>query len=119
MEPDVRHLRAIVALADEGTFTAAAASLAVSQPALTRTVQHLERVVGRDLVVRTSRSTTFTDAGTDFVAAARRILADLDTLIARMRAGSTVRLGFAWLLPDWFTDAARRFEAAGGTVDVR
>lgn len=119
MDPDVRHLRAMVALADEGTFTAAAASLAVSQPALTRTVQHLERLVGRDLVVRTSRSSALTDAGVEFVAQARRILADLDALTARMRSTTGIRVGFAWLLPHWFTGAAREAEFHGGAVAVR
>ncbi|GAA2053077.1 LysR family transcriptional regulator [Williamsia deligens] len=119
MEPEVRHLRAIVALADHGTFTAAAAALTVSQPALTRTVQHLERVVGCDLVARTSRSSSLTAAGAEFVEGARRILGDLDGLTARMRAGSRVRVGFAWLLPHWFGDATRRHELGGGIVDVR
>ena len=119
MDPEVRHLRAVVALADEGTFTAAAAALGVSQPALTRTVQHLERMVGRDLVVRTSRSSGLTDAGAEFVEQARRILADLDALTARMRSATDVTVGFAWLLPRWFTDAARTSESDGGAVTVR
>jgi DNA-binding transcriptional LysR family regulator len=119
MDPDVRHLRAIVTLADEGTFTAAAAALAVSQPALTRTVQQLERMLGRDLVVRTARSSGLTEAGTEFVGEARRILADLDALIARTRSSVAVRVGFAWLLPHWFTGAAQATESAGHAVTVR
>ncbi|WP_299575346.1 LysR family transcriptional regulator [uncultured Williamsia sp.] len=119
MDPDVRHLRALVALADEGTFTAAASSLAVSQPALTRTIQHLERMVGRDLVVRTSRSSGLSDAGVEFVEHARRILTDLDALVARMRAGSDITVGFAWLLPHWFAGAVRDAESDGGGVTVR
>ena len=119
MDPEVRHLRALVALADEGTFTAAAASLAVSQPALTRTIQHLERMVGRDLVVRTPRASGLTEAGVEFVEHARRILTDLDALVARMRAASDLTVGFAWLLPHWFADAVRVAESEGGAVTVR
>ncbi|MEH3157254.1 MAG: LysR family transcriptional regulator [Gordonia paraffinivorans] len=119
MDPEVRHLRAIVALADEGTFTAAAAALGVSQPALTRTVQHLERMVGRDLVARTSRSSGLTEAGGEFVAHARRILADLDALTARMRSASGITVGFAWLLPHWFAGAAGAAESGSGAVAVR
>ena len=119
MDPEVRHLRAVVALADEGTFTAAAASLTVSQPALTRTIQHLERMVGRDLVVRTSRSSGLTESGVEFVEHARRILTDLDALVARMRAASDLTVGFAWLLPHWFADAVRVAESDDGAVTVR
>lgn len=119
MDPEVRHLRAVVALADGGTFTAAAASLAISQPALTRTIQHLERLVGRDLVVRTSRSSGLTEAGVEFVEDARRILADLHALLTRMRTASDITVGFAWLLPHWFAGAVRETESDGGGVTVR
>jgi LysR family transcriptional regulator, benzoate and cis,cis-muconate-responsive activator of ben and cat genes len=45
MEVGVRHLRAIVAIADDGTHTAEAATLHLAQPTLTRTAHELEHVV--------------------------------------------------------------------------
>jgi DNA-binding transcriptional LysR family regulator len=49
---DLRHLRAFVAVAEEGTFTKAALRLHSSQPPLTKQVQQLERELGTTLFVR-------------------------------------------------------------------
>lgn len=49
------HLRAIIAVADHGSFTLAAKSLGISQPSLHRTARTLEQIVGLKLFVRTSQ----------------------------------------------------------------
>ena len=79
MNLELRHLRAVVAVADHGSFTTAAVQLGVSQPALTRTVQQAERILQTQLFDRTSRRVELAESATDFVTAAKRMLFDLGT----------------------------------------
>lgn len=79
---EVRHLRALVALVDEGTFTDAAIALGTTQASVTRTIQQLERLLGRRLVDRTNRGATPTPAGRDLADRAVALLADWDALVA-------------------------------------
>lgn len=74
---ELRQLRYLVAIVDHGTFTAAAASLHVAQPALSQQMRRLEAEVGVPLLRRTTRGVTPTDAGTLLLARARRVLAEL------------------------------------------
>ncbi|RYF60956.1 MAG: LysR family transcriptional regulator [Comamonadaceae bacterium] len=82
MEIELRHLRALVAVVDAGQFTAAAQQLGVSQPAVTKTIQQLETILGTRLIDRTSRVFTPTSDGAQFVEKVRDILHDLDCAIA-------------------------------------
>jgi DNA-binding transcriptional LysR family regulator len=77
--PDLRarELATIIALADYGSFVAAAAHMKTSQPALTRTVKRVERVLGVTLFTRSTRRVEITEAGREFVAVAARVLSDL------------------------------------------
>ena len=119
MELELRHLRALIALADCGTHTAAAAELRVSQPTLTRSVRQLEQRCGRRLIE--SRSADLTEDGMVVLGRARRIVGELDALIADLDEQPVVRLGFAWLLPDgWFAATrASLVSQYGADVDVR
>ncbi|WNV77329.1 LysR family transcriptional regulator [Geodermatophilus sp. DSM 44513] len=85
----LRELEYLVALADEGSFTRAAARCWVSQQALSRAVAALERRLGVLLVVRRARGCSLTPAGSRLVAAARPLLRDADALtgLARGLAG--------------------------------
>ncbi|MFJ8887438.1 LysR family transcriptional regulator [Streptomyces sp. NPDC102402] len=71
---DPRLLRAFVAVAEELHFTRAAARLYVAQQALSRDVRRLEREVGRDLFVRTTRQVALTPEGERLLPYARRVL---------------------------------------------
>jgi DNA-binding transcriptional LysR family regulator len=57
------HLHRLVILAEQGSYTAAAARLGVSKAAMSQHISELERVVGVPLVRRTTRSVRLTEAG--------------------------------------------------------
>ncbi|MBB5915881.1 DNA-binding transcriptional LysR family regulator [Nocardia transvalensis] len=119
MDLELRHLRAFAALCEERNYTRAAHRLHLAQPSLTRTIQQLERILDCRLVDRTPRRFDLTGEGEEFLAHARRILADLDGVVADLQLRSGVAVGFAWLLPDaWFAAARTRFESVGGHVEI-
>ncbi|WP_261718531.1 LysR family transcriptional regulator [Streptomyces sp. FZ201] len=80
--PDPRLLRAFLAVAEELHFTRAAARLYVAQQALSRDVRRLERELGAELFVRTTRQVTLTADGERLVPHARRALAAHEDLLA-------------------------------------
>ncbi|MFD9486692.1 LysR family transcriptional regulator [Streptomyces sp. NPDC059991] len=77
---DPRLLRAFTAVADELHFTRAAARLFVAQQALSRDVRRLERELGAELFVRTTRAVELTADGRRLLPYARRVLAAHDEL---------------------------------------
>ncbi|MFE7773211.1 LysR family transcriptional regulator [Streptomyces sp. NPDC057445] len=77
-----RLLRAFVAVAGELHFTRAAARLYVAQQALSRDIRRLERELGAELFVRTTRQVTLTADGDRLLPYARRVLAAHDELAA-------------------------------------
>ncbi|MBO9520078.1 MAG: LysR family transcriptional regulator [Nocardioidaceae bacterium] len=79
---NIQQLRYVVATAELGSMTAAAARLYVAQPALSRAVRGLERELGLDLFARSAAGVRATPAGEEFVAAARKVLRGLDALRA-------------------------------------
>ncbi|MER5209741.1 LysR family transcriptional regulator [Streptomyces sp. NPDC002838] len=97
MNVELRHLRALVAIGDEGTITGAAAVLHISQPALSRTLEQLESRVGVRLVERTTRTLALTEAGQGLYERAHLILHQLDDALTEVAAGvRPLRIGFAW-----------------------
>ncbi|NUK12162.1 LysR family transcriptional regulator [Streptomyces lunaelactis] len=79
---DPRLLRAFTAVADELHFTRAAAALYVAQQALSRDIRRLERELGAELFVRTTRQVTLTGDGERLLPYARRVLQAQDELLA-------------------------------------
>ncbi|MGW2561665.1 LysR family transcriptional regulator [Streptomyces sp. NPDC001514] len=77
-----RLLRAFVAVAAELHFTRAAARLFVAQQALSRDIRRLERELGAELFVRTTRQVTLTAEGERLLPYARRVLDAHDELAA-------------------------------------
>ncbi|PTD98865.1 LysR family transcriptional regulator [Pandoraea apista] len=61
------HLHWLTVLAEQGSFTAAAARLGVSKAAMSQRIAELERAAGVSLVQRTTRSVRFTEAGQQLV----------------------------------------------------
>ena len=79
---EIRHLRAFVAVAEELNFGRAAARLYLSQPALSRQIRTVERLLGCELLRRSTHRVELTVAGNALLDRARRLLADLDQAIA-------------------------------------
>ncbi|MFI6638726.1 LysR substrate-binding domain-containing protein [Streptomyces sp. NPDC050504] len=95
MDVELRHLKALTAIADAGTVTAAAAVLHMTQPALSRTLAQLEARVGVRLVDRSSRHLVLTDEGRTLLGHGRAILAHLDAALAETRTVSRpLRVGY-------------------------
>ncbi|QUH02872.1 LysR family transcriptional regulator [Saccharopolyspora erythraea] len=97
MDLELRQLRCLVAIVDTGTFTDAAIELGVSQAAVSRTLASLESALGVRLLRRTSREVVPTAAGTQVLARARRLLAEVDDLVREAASGhARLRIGHAW-----------------------
>ncbi|MGR6970725.1 LysR family transcriptional regulator [Streptomyces cynarae] len=79
---DPRLLRAFLAVAEELHFTRAATRLYVAQQALSRDIRRLERELGAELFVRTTRQVTLTPEGERLLPYARRVLDAQDELLA-------------------------------------
>lgn len=80
MHLDLRTLRYFVAAADAGSLNAAAAAIAVAQPALTRSIRQLEHALGVKLLQRTPRGVHLTAAGATLYAAAQRMLREAQSV---------------------------------------
>src|SRR5262249_12030629 len=95
---ELRELAAFVAVVEEGGLSAAARRLHVSQPALSQTVNNLERELAVTLLVRSRTGVQPTEAGTALLAEARALLARRDQALATMTgltadSTSVIRLG--------------------------
>lgn len=116
--PDLESLRLLVLVADLGSLGRAAARLRISQPSASRRLSTLERTLGLVLVDRTRRGSRPTAAGQVLAEHARRVLDELDGLLAgaedlrthreaelRVAASLTVA---EYLLPAWISELRRR-----------
>jgi LysR family transcriptional regulator for metE and metH len=77
---DIRDLELVVAIAEEGTVTAAGLRLHVTQSALSHRLKDLEARLGAILFLRVRRRMVITPAGESVLASARRILAEIGRL---------------------------------------
>src|SRR5206468_7167941 len=94
---NVNDLLAFVAVAQERSFTKAAAKLGVSQSALSHTIRGLEARLGLRLLTRTTRSVSLTEAGERLLATVghrfEEIEAELDSLSElRDKPAGTIRI---------------------------
>jgi len=89
----LRHIRAFVEVAHQGSFRRAAEKLFVSQPALTITISQLEELVGVRLLHRTTRRVNLTIDGEDFLPIAERLVADFDRAISDLKVSAKRRGG--------------------------
>jgi LysR family hydrogen peroxide-inducible transcriptional activator len=112
---DLRQLNALLAVAEHGSFSAAARALHTVQSNVSTHVARLERELGATLIDRSSG--TLTEEGDAVVARARRIQAELDALEADVASlhhevAGSVRVGVIgttarWLVPPLMESMAR------------
>jgi DNA-binding transcriptional LysR family regulator len=91
-ELELRHLRAVCAIAEEGSLTKAAARLGLTQPAMSAQLRTVERIVGGRLFDRTPGGSPPTDLGKQVAGTARLVLDEVEQLVSlareRTRPGS-------------------------------
>jgi DNA-binding transcriptional LysR family regulator len=114
----LQQIRCFCAAVELGSFTAAAAALHVSQPAVAEQVRKLEQALGTDLFVRGGRGVVLTEAGRAFAEHATRSLRAVEDAagsvgeLAALRSG-TVTIGIfggpsAWSIDELVTVFLRR-----------
>jgi LysR family carnitine catabolism transcriptional activator len=126
MSVSYRRVKALIAVADNGSFTRAALALNTSQPALSAQVRELEASLGLPLLSRTTRSVQLTPEGEKFVMRAKRPIAELEKLFIETRdrvevrrsqvSLSCVSMIASHLLPGVIADFTRRH--AGVKLEV-
>ncbi|MCQ8770062.1 LysR family transcriptional regulator [Streptomyces telluris] len=133
MELEVRHLRALCAIADAGSVRKAALQLGMTQPSLTTQLRRIEGAVGGLLFTRGQTGSRPTPLGHSVLSRARPIIAEMTALMtaardaaagtggARLRVGSIGgRVVAGWLrrlharLPD--TDVTVHIEVSASTL---
>ena len=110
------RLEAFIAVAEEGTVSAAARRLHISQPALSQTVTALERELGVQLLVRSSTGVRTTEAGITLLAEARAILVRHDQMVRTVTAAAAdptgvIQLGIPGELASDLLRVVARFAA--------
>lgn len=104
-----RQLQCFVAVAELLNFRQAAERLCMTQPPLSRQIQQLEAVLGRQLFERDTRGVRMTEAGVHFLADARALLQQAESVLQHARqqdSGAVLRIGMttvvdSGIFPDW------------------
>lgn len=90
---EIRHLQSLIALAEQGSFTAAARKMNTVQSSISVSIREMEQELGVQLVNRTTRRVALTDAGELFLEHARSSLAVLSDGISAVRSEAEVVRG--------------------------
>lgn len=123
MAIELRHLRHVIAVAETGQLTRAAARLHIAQPALSQSIARVERAIGSPLFDRHPHGVTLTPAGQAFIEHARRAIAASDNAVtaARQQARNTSdRLVFGFLDggPSLADSLLKKFATAHPEIEV-
>src|SRR5271155_5039906 len=90
-------MQIFVRVAERGSFSAVAKERGIGQPAVSKQISALEDELGTELIHRTPRSASLTEAGRDFYESALRILDDLENATSRIGRGQTPQKGLTRL----------------------
>ncbi|HYK04713.1 MAG TPA: LysR family transcriptional regulator [Thermoanaerobaculia bacterium] len=121
---EVRHLRLVVAIVEEGGLSRAGERLNLTQSALSHQLRQVEESLGVSLFTRAKKRLVLTPAGEELVERARRILADIVDLERDLReraSGYRGKLRLAthcYTLYEWLPPLLKRFYRTHPNVDV-
>jgi DNA-binding transcriptional LysR family regulator len=90
---DIRRLQSFQVLARELHFGRAAATLHITQPALSQQIKLLEREIGTELFVRGSHGVTLTPAGRVLLSSGERLLREVDLVTESVKAAAAGQTG--------------------------
>jgi DNA-binding transcriptional LysR family regulator len=120
---EIRQLRAFVAIAESGTFTAGALRVHVTQAAISMQIRQLENELGARVFVRAPRHVILTEAGEHLLQRARQILREHDAAVdeiaelagaerGRLRIGSASAMILTEPLPKILKELCKQHPAA-------
>lgn len=89
----IDEIQALVAVAETGSFRAAADALFISPPALSRRIERLEAALGARLLERTTRRVTLTAVGRQFLEPAQQALDNLSAAVQNVQDTTALRRG--------------------------
>jgi DNA-binding transcriptional LysR family regulator len=131
---EIRQLRAFVAIAESGTFTAGALRVHLTQAAISMQIRQLETEIGAKVFVRAPRHVILTEAGEQLLRRARHILREHDAALdeiaelagaerGRLRIGSASAMVLTEQLPSMLKELRKQHPAAeiavtSGTSEV-
>ncbi|HEY2970972.1 MAG TPA: LysR family transcriptional regulator [Pyrinomonadaceae bacterium] len=124
---EIRQLRAFIAIAELGTFTAGALRVHVTQAAISMQIRQLENELGAKLFIRAPRRVMLTEAGEQLLQRARQILRDHDAALdeiaelagaerGRLRIGSASAMVTTDVLPKLLKEVRNQHPGAEITV---
>lgn len=125
MDMEFSELQAFVVLANELHFRKASERLFLSQPALSKKIQRLEKKLKGALFVRSRRRVGLTDAGKIFLPKAARLLRDADDAVLETQAAAegragTLRIGFGIAsLPEILPRTILRFRKLYPAIELQ
>ena len=124
---EIRQLRAFVAIAESGTFTAGALRVHVTQAAISMQIRQLETEIGAKVFVRAPRHVILTEAGEQLLRRARHTLREHDAALdeiaelagaerGRLRIGSASAMVLTEQLPSILKELRKQHPAADISV---
>lgn len=121
---EIRHLKLLAAVAEEGSVTRAGTRLHLTQSALSHQLRDAEERVGSPLFLRIGKKMTLTPSGEQLLVCARRILEDLANTESQIRALNGGARGVIRVSTEcytcyhWLPPVLRKFHAKFPKVEV-
>jgi len=121
---EIRHLKLLAAVAEEGSVTKAGRRLHLTQSALSHQLRDAEERVGTPLFLRIGKKMTLTPSGEQLLVCARRILEDLCNTESQIRAlnggaGGVIRVSTeCYTCYHWLPPLLKRFHSKYSKVQI-
>jgi LysR family transcriptional regulator for metE and metH len=125
MNLEVRHLKLVATVAEEGSVTRASNRLHLTQSALSHQLRDVEEKLGVTLFERTARRMLLTPAGERLLESARRVLEELENAEKALQNQSNQRQGLLRITTEcytcyhWLPSLMRAFQRKSPRVEVR